>query len=68
MSAGHGQYERIRAVLDAADEPLTAREILDALDDDVAIESPHQVATVLGRFADRGAVDVIRDRPYRYRL
>lgn len=67
MTARHGEYEEILRVLEEADEPLTAREILDALDDE-EIDSAHRVATVLGRRADRGEVDVIQDRPYRYRV
>ena len=62
------EYERIRGVLAEADEPLTAREILALLEDGEELDSPHRVATVLGRWADRGEVDVIADRPYRYRL
>jgi predicted Zn-ribbon and HTH transcriptional regulator len=67
MTAQPGEYERIRAVLENAEEPMTAREILDTLED-AEIESVHRVATVLGRRARSGSVDVIRDRPYRYRL
>jgi len=57
-------------VLSEADEPLTAREILSLLDEDATerFETPHRVATVLGRHADRGDVEVVRDSPYRYRL
>ena len=61
------EYVRIRGVLAEADEPLTAREILALLESE-EIDSPHRVATVLGRWADRGDVEVIADRPYRYRL
>ncbi|MEF8779523.1 MAG: hypothetical protein V5A46_02435 [Haloferacaceae archaeon] len=67
MHARQREYERIRGVLVDADEPLTAREILALLDDD-EIESTHRVATVLGRWARRGEVEVITDSPYRYRL
>jgi len=67
MTARHGEYEEILRVLEEAEEPLTAREILEALEDE-EIDSAHRVATVLGRRADRGEVDVIRDRPYRYRV
>jgi len=62
------EYERIRGVLAEADEPLTAREILTHLDEREGIDSPHRVATVLGRWAERGEVEVIAKRPYRYRL
>lgn len=61
------EYERIRGVLAEADEPLTAREILALLESE-EIDSPHRVATVLGRWAERGDVEVIAERPYRYRL
>lgn len=67
----HGEFERIRAVLREADldDPLTAREILDVLEDhDEPFESPHEVATVLGRHAERGDVEVIQSHPYRYRF
>ena len=61
--------ERIRAVLAAADEPLTARQLCDQLEErDVVFESSHQVATVLGQAADHGAVEVIHSSPYRYRV
>ncbi|MFW5956069.1 MAG: hypothetical protein ACOCQY_01580 [Halorhabdus sp.] len=65
------EFERIRAVLEAAepDEPLTAREILDVLEaHGESFESAHQVATVLGRYADASEIEIIRDRPYRYRF
>ena len=64
-------FEQIEGVLAAADEPLTAREILanvtDA-DDETAFESPHQLATVLGRRAKTGEITVIAKQPYRYTL
>lgn len=63
------EVERIRAALSAADEPLTARELRDRLEErGLTFESAHQVATVLGRMADRGAVEVIHSSPYRYRV
>jgi hypothetical protein len=64
-------YERIRSVLERAetDGPLTAREIADLLGEyDVEIDSPHRVATILGRQARQGDVEVIDGRPYRYRV
>lgn len=67
MAVRHGEYERIRRVLERADEPLTAREIVEALDEG-EIDSPHRVATVLGRRADAGDVEVLREQPYRYRV
>lgn len=67
MALRHGDYEHIRTVLENADEPLTASEIVEAIDDD-RFDNAHRVATVLGRRADRGDVDVIRGRPYRYRV
>ncbi|WP_144923331.1 hypothetical protein [Halorubrum salsamenti] len=69
MSAGeYDRYDRIRGVLAEADEPLTAREILALAGECEELDSPHRVATVLGRWAERGEVEVIADRPYRYRL
>ncbi|GAB6879929.1 hypothetical protein JCM17823_22030 [Halorubrum gandharaense] len=62
------EYDRIRGVLADAEEPLTAREIHTLLSEADEIDSPHRVATVLGRWAERGEVDVIAGRPYRYRL
>lgn len=65
------EYESLRGVLADADEPLTAREILalvEELEDREEFDSPHRVATVLGRWARRGEVEVIADSPYRYRL
>jgi predicted Zn-ribbon and HTH transcriptional regulator len=65
------EFERIRSVLEEADpdEPLTAREILDVLEEHgVDFDSAHRVATVLGRHAQTGEVEIIRDQPYRYRF
>jgi len=65
------EFERIREVLRAADpdEPLTAREIIEvAAEHGEEFESAHRVATVLGRWAETGAVEVIEDQPYRYQL
>ena len=69
MAIRHGEFERIQSVLDDADTdgPLTAREILALLEEhDEGFDSAHQVATVLGRRAQTGEVEVIRDQPYRY--
>jgi len=71
MSVHRGDFERIRAVLAEADveEPLTAREILHILDEyGENFESAHRVATVLGRRAQSGDVEIIREQPYRYHL
>lgn len=71
MRLRRGEFERIRSVLADADpdEPLTAREILDLLSEHgEEFDSAHRVATVLGRRAEEGAIEVIRDQPYRYRL
>jgi predicted Zn-ribbon and HTH transcriptional regulator len=71
MSMHRGEFERIRSVLEEADAegPLTAREILQLLEDhDEDFESAHRIATVLGRRAQAGDVEVIRDQPYRYRF
>jgi predicted Zn-ribbon and HTH transcriptional regulator len=62
------EYEQLRGVLSDADEPLTAREILAMLDEHEEFESAHRVATVLGRWAEDGDVEVLRGSPYRYRL
>ncbi len=69
MAIRHGEFERIRSVLAEADTdgPLTAREILELLEDhDEEFDSAHRIATVLGRRAQTGEVEVIRDQPYRY--
>jgi len=70
MSSTHSDVDRLEAVLAAADEPLTAREILAELEagGETAFESPHQIATVLGRWANQGGIEVITGQPYRYRL
>jgi hypothetical protein len=71
MATRRGEYERIKDVLENADPdgPLTAREILELLDEHGEdFDSAHRVATVLGRWADGEEVDVIRDHPYRYRF
>jgi hypothetical protein len=65
------EFERIRSVLEEADAdgPLTAREILDVLDEHgVEFDSAHRVATVLGRHAQTGDVEIIREQPYRYQV
>lgn len=73
MAIRHGEFERIREVLETADVdgPLTAREILDLLEEhgqSDGFDSSHRVATVLGRRAQSGEVEVIEDQPYRYRF
>ena len=70
MYTTRSDLDVLRGVLAAADEPLTAREILEELDaeGDTDFESAHQIATVLGRQARRGDVTVISQRPYRYTL
>jgi len=71
MRLRRGEYERIRSVLEEAepDQPMTAREILELLDEyGEEFDSAHRVATVLGRRAQTGEVEVIRDQPYRYRF
>lgn len=71
MRIRRGEFERIRSVLEQADAdgPLTAREILDLLDEHGEdFDSAHRIATVLGRHAQHGDVEVIRDQPYRYRF
>jgi len=71
MRIRQGEFERIRSVLEnaEADEPLTAREILDLLEEHgEEFDSAHRIAAVLGRHADTGEVEVIRDQPYRYRF
>jgi predicted Zn-ribbon and HTH transcriptional regulator len=71
MSIHRSEFERIRSVLDEADAdgPLTAREILQVLEaHDEEFESAHRIATVLGRRAQTGEVEVIQDQPYRYQF
>jgi predicted Zn-ribbon and HTH transcriptional regulator len=71
MRVRGSEFDRIRSVLEEADteEPLTAREILQVLEEHgEEFDSAHRVATVLGRRAESGDVEVIRDQPYRYRL
>lgn len=71
MRIRRGEFERIRSVLEKTEheEPMTAREILDVLEEHgEEFESAHRVATVLGRHARTGDVEVIRDQPYRYRF
>jgi len=71
MRIRRGEFERIQSVLEdaEADGPLTAREILQLLEEhDEEFDSAHRVATVLGRREGTGDVEVIRDQPYRYRF
>ncbi|WP_435068842.1 hypothetical protein [Haloplanus sp. C73] len=62
------EYEQLRGVLSEADEPLTAKEILRLVEEHEEFESAHRVATILGRWADEGDVEVLQGSPYRYRL
>ncbi|RJT08103.1 MULTISPECIES: hypothetical protein [Halococcus] len=69
MQLRRSEFERIRTVLSetGVTEPLTAREIHDLLQaNGEELDSPHQVATVLGRRSETGDVEVLHDRPYRY--
>ncbi|WP_101294615.1 hypothetical protein [Halegenticoccus soli] len=68
MRVRTGEFEPLRGVLSEAEEPLTASEILSSLEGHETLDSPHRVATILGRWAERGRVVVIPDRPYRYEL
>lgn len=71
MQCHRDEFEQIRSVLArvGVDEPLTAREILRVLEEHgVEFDSPHRIATVLGREAHRDGIEVIRDQPYRYRV
>jgi predicted Zn-ribbon and HTH transcriptional regulator len=71
MRVRHGEFERIRSVLEECetDQPLTAREIMQLLEEHgEEFDSAHRVATILGRRARSGEVEVIRDQPYRYRF
>ena len=71
MRTRRGEFQRIKSVLAKADadDPLTAREILQVLEEHgEEFDSAHRVATVLGRWAETDEVDIIRDHPYRYRL
>ncbi|WP_415381532.1 hypothetical protein [Halosimplex sp. TS25] len=71
MRTRQREFERIRSVLREADaeEPLTAREILDVLEaHGEEFDSAHRVATVLGQHARSGEVEVVRDQPFRYRV
>ena len=71
MAMREGEFERILTVLEEADVDgtLTAREICDLLEEhDEAFGSAHRVATVLGRRAQSGEIEVIQGQPYRYRV
>lgn len=71
MRLPRGEFERIRSVLEEtdSDQPMTAHEILQVLEEHgEEFDSAHRVATVLGRRAETGDVEVIRDQPYRYRF
>ena len=71
MRVGGSEFDRIRSVLEEADaeQPLTAQEILELLaEHGEEFDSAHRVATVLGRQADGANIEVIRERPYRYRV
>ncbi|MDY6779419.1 MAG: hypothetical protein SV760_02495 [Halobacteria archaeon] len=66
------QFEVIRRVIrkeGLVGEELTAREILDLVEDaDVGISSAHEVATVLGSNSTDPRVQIIDGSPYRYKF
>jgi predicted Zn-ribbon and HTH transcriptional regulator len=69
MDLCRGEFERIRSVLANADadEPLTAREILALLQEHgEEFDSAHKIATILGRRARRGDVEIVDEQPYQY--
>jgi len=71
MRIRRGEFEQIRRIVErvGVDQPLTAKELHALLDEHGAsFDSPHRVATVLGRRADDDDVEIIRGHPYRYRL
>jgi predicted Zn-ribbon and HTH transcriptional regulator len=70
MHTTPGDFDRLQGVLAEADEPLTAREILEELQarGDDTFENAHQIATVLGRRAREGQITVIAQQPYEYRI
>lgn len=70
MRTTRSDVDRLQGVLANADEPLTAREILSVLQahGETEFESPHQIATVLGRLAQRGKITVQTHQPYQYQL
>ncbi|WP_311172481.1 hypothetical protein [Halobellus ordinarius] len=71
IATRHSGFEELYDVLADADEPLTAREILDRLREREvdAFDSSYRVATVLGKIAERGGpVVVVEGSPYRYRV
>ncbi len=48
-------------------EELTASEIYELVKDKgIGVESPHEVATILGHFSDESYIEVIDGSPYRY--
>lgn len=67
MKSRHTEFHKIKTVLEEADEPMTAREILDQIESE-SFDSSHQIATILGTRAQYGDVDVIRERPYQYQI
>ena len=71
MRVRRGEFERIREVLEEAnpEQPMTAREILELLDEHgEEFDSAHRVATILGRHAETEEIEIIEEQPYRYRL
>lgn len=66
MYSRHTEFDQIKSVLEHADEPLTAREIVESAE--CELDSPHRVATILGTRAKYGDVDIIHSQPYRYQL
>lgn len=71
MNSSEREFERIRSVLseEDPDEALTANEIVQLLEKNgEELDSPHRVATILGKQERSDDVEVIRDTPYRYRI
>jgi len=71
MHARNGEFERISDAVRSApvEGPLTASEIVELIEQTESDPpSAHRIATVLGKHAHYGQVEVIRGQPYRYRL
>lgn len=71
MHAPRPEFEQIAAVLrdEQPEQALTAREILALLKErGKEFESAHRIATILGRGAQFGEIEVIQASPYRYQV
>lgn len=53
---------------DLQNKELTAREIFEAIKDEIETSSPHEIATILGKNSEDSRIEVIEESPYKYKI